>query len=57
MKTSFVHELLNGISISSKRFLPDSSGIYRKSITKSKQGMDTSHIIKKTVFNEYFFYI
>jgi hypothetical protein len=66
MKTSFLHELLNGISISStypngkssKRFLPDSSGIYRKSITKSKQGMDTSHIyIKKTVFNEYFFHV
>ncbi|WJX21612.1 hypothetical protein P8452_11019 [Trifolium repens] len=42
MKTSFLHELLNGISItsvgkSSKRYLPDSSGIYSKSITKSKQ--------------------
>jgi hypothetical protein len=54
MKTSFLHELLNGISISStypngkssKRFLPDSSGIYRKSITKSKQGMDTPTLEK-----------
>jgi hypothetical protein len=50
MKTSFLHELLNGISISStypngkssKRYLPDSSGKYRKSITKSKKGMITS---------------
>jgi hypothetical protein len=49
MKSSFLHEVLNGISISStypngkssKRFLPDSSGIYRKSIIKSKQGRNT----------------
>ncbi|KAK2405563.1 hypothetical protein P8452_11023 [Trifolium repens] len=56
MKTSFLHELLNGISISStypngkssKRFLPDSSGIYRKSITKSKQGKLNSVMTKIT---------
>ncbi|XP_057424484.1 putative GEM-like protein 8 [Lotus japonicus] len=43
MKTSLLHELLNGISInSSKRYLPDSSGKYSKSITKSKQGKSNS---------------
>ncbi|PNX92491.1 hypothetical protein L195_g015629, partial [Trifolium pratense] len=56
MKTSFLHELLNGIFVSStypngkssKRFLPDSSGIYRKSITKSNQGKLNSVMTKIT---------
>ncbi|KAK7270139.1 hypothetical protein RIF29_23063 [Crotalaria pallida] len=50
MKTSLLHELLNGISItsayqagkSSKRYLPDSSGKYSKSINKSKQSKANS---------------
>ncbi|MCH79887.1 GEM-like protein 4-like [Trifolium medium] len=55
MKTSFLHELLNGISItsvgkSSKRYLPDSSGIYSKSITKSKQGNLNSVKTKMNMF-------
>ncbi|KAI5401786.1 hypothetical protein KIW84_066310 [Lathyrus oleraceus] len=56
MNTSFLHELLNGISISStypagkssKRFLPDSSGKYCKSITKSKKGKLNSVLTKMT---------
>ncbi|KAI5401794.1 hypothetical protein KIW84_066315 [Lathyrus oleraceus] len=51
MKTSFLHELLHGISISStypsKRYLLDSSGIYNKSITNSKQGINTPILIKQ----------
>lgn len=58
MKTSFLHELLNGISItsthsvgkSSKRYLADSSGIYNKSITKSKQGKFNSVLTKMNMF-------
>ncbi|KAL2323963.1 hypothetical protein Fmac_023021 [Flemingia macrophylla] len=42
MKGSILHEIVNGISVtsvgkSSKRYLPDSCGKYSKSITKSKQ--------------------
>ncbi|OIV91218.1 hypothetical protein TanjilG_30440 [Lupinus angustifolius] len=45
MKTSLIHELVNGIPMisayqvekSSKRYLPDSSNKYSKSITKSNQ--------------------
>ncbi|XP_058772074.1 GEM-like protein 4 [Vicia villosa] len=56
MNTSFLHELLNGISISStypagkssKRYLPDSSGKYCKSITKSKKGKLNSVLTKMT---------
>ncbi|KAI5401802.1 putative GEM-like protein 8 [Lathyrus oleraceus] len=58
MKTSFLHELLNGISISStyptgkssKRYLLDSSGIYNKSITKSKQGKFNYVLTKINIF-------
>ncbi|XP_058772059.1 putative GEM-like protein 8 [Vicia villosa] len=52
--TSFLHELLNGISNSStfpagkssKRYLPNSSGKYCKSITKSKKGKINSVLTK-----------
>lgn len=58
MKTSFLHELLNGISISStcsvgkssKRYLPDSSGVYSKSIAKSRQGKLNSVLTKMNMF-------
>ncbi|GAU18093.1 hypothetical protein TSUD_52040 [Trifolium subterraneum] len=58
MNTSFLHELLNGISISStypagkssKRHLPDSSGKYCKSITKSKKGKLNSVLTKMNMF-------
>ncbi|KAJ1400155.1 PH-like domain superfamily [Sesbania bispinosa] len=59
MKTPFFHELLNGISVtspyqvgkSSKRYLPDSSGKYSKSITKSKQqGKLNSVLTRMNVF-------
>ncbi|KAK7280638.1 hypothetical protein RJT34_25703 [Clitoria ternatea] len=50
MKASFLHELVNGISITStyqfgksKRYLPDSCGKYSKSITKSKQSRTPLH--------------
>ncbi|CAI8601717.1 unnamed protein product [Vicia faba] len=54
MDTSFLHELLNGISNSStyptgkssKRYLPDSSGKYCKSIAKSKKGKLNSVLSK-----------
>ncbi|CAK8574246.1 unnamed protein product [Lathyrus sativus] len=54
MNTSFLHDLLNGISISStyptgkssKRYLPDSSGKYCKSITKSNKGKLNSVLTK-----------
>ncbi|XP_004497247.1 GEM-like protein 4 [Cicer arietinum] len=53
MKTSFLHELLNGISITStKRYLPDSSGKYSKSITKSKQGKLNSVLTKMNMFGK-----
>ncbi|XP_058754946.1 GEM-like protein 4 [Vicia villosa] len=56
MNTSFLHDLLNGISMSStypvgkssKRYLPDSSGKYCKSITKSKKGKLNSVLTKMT---------
>ncbi|KAI5401788.1 hypothetical protein KIW84_066311 [Lathyrus oleraceus] len=56
MNTSFLHELLNGISISStyptgkssKRYLPDSSAKYCNSITKSKKGKLNSVLTKMT---------
>ncbi|AES94562.1 hypothetical protein MTR_5g015750 [Medicago truncatula] len=58
MKTSFLHELLNGISISStcsvgkssKRYLPDSSSVYSKSIAKSRQGKLNSVLTKMNMF-------
>ncbi|CAK8574251.1 unnamed protein product [Lathyrus sativus] len=54
MNTSFLHDLLNGISNSStyptgkssKRYLPDSSGKYCKSITKSNKGKLNSVLTK-----------
>ncbi|XP_058772061.1 putative GEM-like protein 8 [Vicia villosa] len=54
MNTSFLHDLLNGISNgstyptrkSSKRYLPNSSGKYCKSITKSKKGKLNSVLTK-----------
>ncbi|XP_058754885.1 putative GEM-like protein 8 [Vicia villosa] len=58
MKTSFLNELLNGIYISSiyptgkssTRYLLDSSSIYNKSITKSKQGKFNSVLTKMNIF-------
>ncbi|XP_058754889.1 putative GEM-like protein 8 [Vicia villosa] len=58
MKTSFLNELLNGIYISSiyptgkssTRYLLDSSSIYNKSITKSKQGKFNSVMTKMNIF-------
>ncbi|KAK7343303.1 hypothetical protein VNO77_11947 [Canavalia gladiata] len=51
MKTSFLHELVDGVSAtstyqagkSSKRYLPDSCGKYSKSISKSKQSRTPLH--------------
>ncbi|KEH44421.1 putative GRAM domain, PH domain-containing protein [Medicago truncatula] len=58
MNTSFLHELLNGISISSsypagkssRRYLPDSTGKYCKSITKSNKGKLNSVLTKMNMF-------
>ncbi|XP_061375264.1 GEM-like protein 4 [Gastrolobium bilobum] len=58
MKASLLHELVNGIPISStyqvgkssKRYLPDSSGKYSKSITKSKQSKLNSVLTRMNKF-------
>ncbi|KAL1343207.1 hypothetical protein HN51_029629 [Arachis hypogaea] len=53
MKSSFLHELVNGLPIqkSSRRYLPDASGKYNKSFAKSKQGKVNSVLTRMNKFS------